>query len=110
MTFFSKKESSIQLNILFSFLSFNKILHPEKRLVTTCIFECFQSQCHILELHIVLCMKSALTIFGDGSFIFKFVSYGLMTKPLEIGCTIYEVANKAKRLKVNVNPFATKLK
>jgi hypothetical protein len=55
-------------------------------------------------------MKSALTIYGDGSFIFKFVSYGLMTKPLEIGCTIYEVANRAKPLKVNVNPFATKLK
>jgi hypothetical protein len=25
-------------------------------------------------------MMSALTIFGDGSFIFKFVSYGLMIK------------------------------
>ncbi len=55
-------------------------------------------------------MKSVLTIFGDGSFIFKFVSYGLMTKPLGIGCTISELAKKAKRLKVNVNPFATKLK
>jgi hypothetical protein len=52
---------------------------------------------------------SALTIFGDGSFIFKFVSNGLMTKPLGIGCTIYKVADKAKRLKVNVNPFVTKL-
>jgi hypothetical protein len=54
-------------------------------------------------------MMSALTIFGDGSFMFKFVSYGLMTKPLGIECTIKEVAEKAKHLKVNVNPFATKL-
>ncbi len=77
------------MNIHFLLFSLNKILHPEKRLVTTCIFECFQSQCHILkELHIVLCMMSALTIFGDGSFIFKFVSYVLMTKQLGIGCTI----------------------
>ncbi len=54
-------------------------------------------------------MMSALTIFGDGSFIFKFVTYAVMTKPLGIGCTIYEVAEKAKCLKVNVNPFTTKL-
>jgi hypothetical protein len=32
-----------------------------------------------------------------------------MTKPLGIGCTIYKVAEKAKRLKVYVNAFATKL-
>jgi hypothetical protein len=86
------------------------MLHPKKRLITTCIFECFQSQCHILkELHFFVGMMSALTIFGDGSFIFKFLSYGLMTKPLGTGCTIWEVAEKAKRLKVNVNDFATKL-
>jgi hypothetical protein len=49
----------------------------------------FPITCHILkELHFLLCMMSALTIFGDGNFIFKFVSYGLMTKPLGIGCTI----------------------
>ncbi len=47
--------------------------------------------------------------FGDGSFIFKLVSYVLMTKLLGVGCTIYEVADKANSLKMNVNAFTTKL-
>ncbi len=61
----------------------------------TCMFECFQSHCHILkELHDVFGMMSASTIFGEGGFVFNFVSYGLMTKPLGVGCPMY------------VNPFS----
>jgi len=38
-------------------------------------------------------MMSASTIFGEGGFVFNFVSYGLMTKPHGVGCPMY------------VNPF-----
>jgi hypothetical protein len=57
-------------------------------------FECFQSHCHILkELHEVLGTMCALTIFGEGSFVFSFglfwgVSYELVTKSFEYVCTI----------------------
>jgi hypothetical protein len=34
-------------------------------------------------------MMSASTIFGEGGFVFNFVSYGLMTKPLGVGCPMY---------------------
>jgi hypothetical protein len=43
---------------------------------------------HLKRIAFFVCIIRAFTIFGDGSFIFKFVSYGLMTKPLGIGCTI----------------------
>jgi hypothetical protein len=39
-----------------------------------CVFECFQSHCHILkELHKFLCMMVAITIFGENIFTFSFV-------------------------------------
>jgi hypothetical protein len=43
---------------------------------------------------------SAITIFGKNSFIFGFVDYGLVTKPL--GCTFEEVTKKTKCQKMNV--------
>jgi hypothetical protein len=50
----------------------------KKKLVMTCVFECFQLHCHILkELHELLCMLGAITIFGENSFIFRFM--GLVT-------------------------------
>jgi hypothetical protein len=40
----------------------------------TCVFECFQSHCHILkELYEFLCMMGAITIFEESIFIFSFV-------------------------------------
>jgi hypothetical protein len=40
----------------------------------TCVFECFQSPCHILkELHEFLHMMGAIIIFGENVFIFNFV-------------------------------------
>ncbi len=70
----------------------------------TCVFECFQSHCHILkELHDFLCMMGAITIFGKNSFRFRFVDYGQMTKSLEAQCTFEKVAEKTKCRKMNVN-------
>jgi hypothetical protein len=58
----------------------------------TCIFECFQSHCHILEeLHEFLRMKDAITIFGENIFKFSFVGYGLVTKSVGFGCTFEEL-------------------
>ncbi len=54
-------------------------------------------------------MMGALNIFGKGSFKFSFVSYGLVTKSLEVGCTFEEVAEKIKCQKMNVNFFTTKV-
>jgi hypothetical protein len=38
---------------------------------------------HFEKKNIILCMMGAITIFGEGSSIFSFVGYGLMTKALE---------------------------
>jgi hypothetical protein len=39
-----------------------------------CVFECFQSHCHILkELHKFLLMMGVITSFGKNTFIFSFV-------------------------------------
>ncbi len=47
----------------------------------TCVFECFQSHCHILkELHEFLHMMSAITILEKIYLIFNIVDYGLVTK------------------------------
>jgi hypothetical protein len=55
----------------------------------TCVFECFQSHCHILKkLHEFLCMVGGLTIFGEINFIFNFVNYGLVTKSPRVGVHI----------------------
>jgi hypothetical protein len=76
----------------------------------TCIFEFFQSHCHILkELHELLCMMNAIAIFEESSFIFNFVSDGLVTKSFGTGCTFEEVAKKTKCQKTNVNFFTSKL-
>jgi hypothetical protein len=42
----------------------------------TCVFECFQSDCHIVkELDFFFCMMDALIIFEENNFIFSFVDY-----------------------------------
>jgi hypothetical protein len=50
-----------------------KLRKKKKGFVMTCVFECFQSHCHILkELH-ELHMMGAIIIFGEDIFIFNFV-------------------------------------
>ncbi len=79
----------------------------KKRLVMTCVFECFQSHCHIWK--DFLNMMGAIIMFGKNNFILNFVGYGLVTKSLGVGCTFEEVAKKTKCQKMNVNIFTTKL-
>jgi hypothetical protein len=82
-----------------------------KRLVMICVFECFQSHCHILKKsHEFLCVMGAMIIFDENSFIFSIVSYGLVTKSFGARCTFEEVAKKTKCQKMNVNIFITKLR
>jgi hypothetical protein len=46
----------------------------KKRLDVTCVFECFQSHCHILkELYKIWHIMGAIIIFGESIFIFNFV-------------------------------------
>jgi len=75
----------------------------------TCVFECYQSQCHILkELHEFLHMTGAITIF---EFLKKFnvVDYGLVTESLGDGCTFEEVAAKTNCQKMKVKFLTTKI-
>jgi hypothetical protein len=65
---------------------------------------------HFEKIHEFVSMKgSASTIFRKGSFIFSFVSYGLVAKSLGAGCTFEEVAEKIKCQKMNVIFFTTKV-
>ncbi len=58
------------------FFTFVQIFKPKKTFVMTCVFECFQSHCHILkELYEFLCIMRAIIIFEESNFIFGFVSY-----------------------------------
>jgi hypothetical protein len=52
-------------------------------------------------------MMSAITNFEESSFVFSFVSYGLVTKSFGIGCTFERVAKKTKCQKMNVTLFTT---
>jgi len=82
----------------------------KKRLIVICVFECFQSHCHMLKkLYEFLCMTSAISNFGKNSFIFNVVGYGLVIESLGPRCTLEEVAHKTKCQKMNVNLFPTKL-
>jgi len=70
-TFFSPKQLS---NSPFSYLLFTfvQIFKPKKKkkVIVTCVFECFQSHCHILkELDEFLGMMGAMTMFGKNNFI-----------------------------------------
>jgi hypothetical protein len=54
-------------------------------------------------------MMSAISNFGENSFIINFVGYGLVIKSLGLGCTFEELEQKTKCQKMNVNLFTTKL-
>jgi hypothetical protein len=54
-------------------------------------------------------MMGAIIIFGEKSFIFSFVGYGLVRKSLGATCTFEEVAEKTECEKMNVNIFRIKL-
>ncbi len=80
----------------------------KKGVVITCAFECFQSHSHIFKkLHVFF--MGTITIVGESSFIFSFVSSGLVTKSLGVGCTFEEVAQRTNYQKMNVNIFTIKL-
>jgi hypothetical protein len=93
MTLFSKKKRDkiFPFHIYFSHLCKTPTQKKKKKLIMTCVFECFQSHYHIFkELHEFL--MGAITIVGESSFIFSDVIYGLVTKSLGVGCTFEEVA------------------
>jgi arginine exporter protein ArgO len=74
MIFLLKKGQLFPFHLYFLYFCFIF----KKRLIVTCVFECFQS-IHILKkLHEFLCMMGAF--FDEYSFIFNFVGYGWMTK------------------------------
>jgi hypothetical protein len=54
-------------------------------------------------------MMGAITIFGESSFVFSFVGYGLVISSLGTGCTFEEVEEKTKCQKMDVNLFPMKL-
>ncbi len=84
--FFLQKISDqiFPFHIYFSYLC--KFSNQKKKLVMTCVFECFQSHCHILkELHEILCLIGAITIIGKNSFIFSFVDYDWWQSHLGLG-------------------------
>jgi hypothetical protein len=54
-------------------------------------------------------MMGAIIIFGESSFIFSFVGYGLVIKLRGAGCTFEKAEEKTKCQKMNVNLFPTKL-
>jgi hypothetical protein len=105
MNFFSqKKDQNFLFIFIFHVCAKFQTKKKKKKMIMTCVFECFQSHCHILkELHEFFCMIGAIPIFGKNSFIFSFVDYGLMTKSLGARCTFEEVAEKTKCQKMNVN-------
>jgi hypothetical protein len=111
--FFSPKKKAIKYS-LFIFIfhickKFQTTKKKKKKLVVTCVFEHFQSHCHILkELHEFLYTMGAIIIFGKSSFMFSFVGYGLVTKSFGAGCTFEEMVEKTKCQKMNVNLFTTK--
>jgi hypothetical protein len=90
----------IKYSLFYLFFTFVQNFQKKKRLVMTCGFECFQSQCHILKKpHEILCMMGAVIFFEENSFTFSFVSYGLVTKSFGVRCTFEEVAKKKENVK-----------
>jgi len=75
MTYFSKKKMTKYSQISYLFLTSVQNFKPKrKRLFMACVFECFQTHCHILkELHKSMHTMGAITIFGESIFIFSLV-------------------------------------
>jgi hypothetical protein len=46
-----------------------------------------------------------VTIFGEGSFMFNFVGYGLVTKSFGVGCTFENVVKKKSKSKDECESF-----
>jgi hypothetical protein len=55
-------------------------------------------------------MMFAMTIFGESSFLFSLVGYGLVINSLGARCKFEEVEEKTKCQKMDVNLFPTKLR
>jgi len=107
--FFSKKKViKYSLFIFIVHICAKSQTEKNKRLLLTCVSECFQSHCHTFkELHEFL--MCAVTIGGETRFIFSFVRYGLVRKSLGVGCTFQKMAQKTKCPKMNVNLFIIEL-
>jgi hypothetical protein len=74
MIFFSQQKK-IKYSLFIFLFHICARFQTKKKLVMRCVFQCFQSHCHISkELHEILRMIGAITIFGKNSFIFNFVS------------------------------------
>jgi hypothetical protein len=74
MTLLLKKKWVKYSHFIFIFHFYAKNLTQKERLIMTCVFECFQSHCHILkELHEFLCMMGVIFICRENVFIFSFV-------------------------------------
>ncbi len=89
-----------------------KISNPKKKRITsqTCVFECFQSHCHILKkLHEFLHMMGAITIFGQNNLIFNILDYGLLIKSLGAWVHIHGGEKENKLLRLECEIFTTKL-
>jgi hypothetical protein len=110
MKFLNKKFIKYFLSIFIFQNCPNFPTRKKKNLIMTCAFECFQSFKYILkEFHEFLNLMGPIIIFGEKSFIFSFVGYGLVKKSLGARCTFEQVAQKTKCQKMNVNIFRIKL-
>jgi hypothetical protein len=75
-----------------------------------CIWIFSITMSHFERITWILHMICAITIFGESSFIFNFVGYGLVIKSLGTRCTFEKVEKKTKHQKMNMNLFPTKLR
>jgi hypothetical protein len=113
MTFFSEKKSDQifpfhkkKISHLFKFSNPKKLIKKKKKkLIMSCVFEFFQSHCHILkELHEFFCMMTAITNFRK-----KIVSYLVLwimnwwQSHLGLGAHLTRWQRKTKCQKMNVN-------
>jgi hypothetical protein len=105
---FSSKKS----NILFSYLFFILVQNFKKKKhchhMRILMFSITSP--HFERITWILCVMSAITNFEESSFVFSFVSYGLVTKSFGTGCTFEQVAKKTKCQKMNVNFFTTNVR
>ncbi len=64
----------------------------------TCVFECFQSIVTFWKNYMISCVWW-VPFFGEDSFMFNFVGYGLVTKSHGAGCTFEKVGGESKMSK-----------
>ncbi len=105
--FFPQKPKVIKYSLLIFIFHICADFKPEKQ--EMCIWMFLITLSHFERSTWILCMMGAITIFGESSFIFSFVGYGLVIKSLEVGCIFEKVEEKTKCQKMNVSVFPSKL-